>query len=330
MNRRHGRMGVWLGRGCAKLREYFLLEQAANAQDQIPWAVNMQVVRARESAQWRIAAARHLRERCHPRAALLLWSAGLGYLANAYCLAQGIASSASGDPKTSLGELLAGLAQRSSPLPARLRADLDAVRDGLTLSLDDLAVDEMEALLGRFDRPTQWLTEAVGMWSAPRLRAVRRSRWLALVLFLVTALTLLLVWLLTPENIALNKRVVASPAILDTRAERVVDGKRFGVIAYHSDLAPSPWLRIDLGKRYPIGRVEIYGRHDCCHEQSVPMAVEVSDDGKHFRGVAVRHEPLHRLNPWTVTLDYISARYVRVHTLRSTNLVLSEVEVYAK
>jgi hypothetical protein len=56
--------------------------------------------------------------------------------------------------------------------------------------------------------------------------------------------------------------VTASFVNVNNPASNVVDGNN--LTFYHSDLATSPWLEIDLGSEQAIYKVEFVNRHDCC------------------------------------------------------------------
>jgi hypothetical protein len=110
-----------------------------------------------------------------------------------------------------------------------------------------------------------------------------------------------------------------------------VDGhafeQRFG---FHTESESHAWLQIDLGRPYDLTGARIFGRHDCCFEQSTPMSFLVSDDGREFRDVALRGEALDQVDPWELQLDHVRARYVRVARTQAGVLVLSEVQVFGQ
>jgi hypothetical protein len=109
----------------------------------------------------------------------------------------------------------------------------------------------------------------------------------------------------------------------------VVDGNRYGQLGFHSDKQKSPWLLIDLGKPSRISRVVVYGREECCFDQSLPLALEVSTDGRRYHRIAKRVDPFSQSEPWVV-VPAGEVRLVRLKTLRNSYLVLSEVEVFGR
>jgi hypothetical protein len=134
-----------------------------------------------------------------------------------------------------------------------------------------------------------------------------------------------------PLNLALHREVHASSEALSTTATGAVDGIRYGAqLGFHSAEQDEPWLSVDLGRQVAINRVAAYGRSDCCFDQSIPLAFEVSDDGTAYRTVARREEPFSQPDPWILKPRGLTARFVRFRTLRHSFLVLSEVEVYGR
>jgi len=133
-----------------------------------------------------------------------------------------------------------------------------------------------------------------------------------------------------PPNLARKARVSSSSVAFSTAPEGAVDGYRYGQLGFHSDLEVSPWLALDFGSSQSITRVEAYGRGDCCYDQSVPLALEASEDGVSYRNVATRTAPFRQVEPWIVRFKDLQARYLRFRTAFAgpTNLVLGEVEVY--
>ena len=87
-------------------------------------------------------------------------------------------------------------------------------------------------------------------------------------------------------------------------------------------------MAIDLGRNVAITRVKVYGRGDCCFDQSIPLAVETSMDGVTYTKIGERTEQFSQFSPWVVKPTSVVARYVRLRTLRNSVLVMSEVEVY--
>jgi hypothetical protein len=159
---------------------------------------------------------------------------------------------------------------------------------------------------------------------------IRRVRWtrvgllgLALVLVLVVAVSIAR----TPANVALHKPVNATAAAYDTTAAGAVDGE-LGRFGYHSQENDSPFLTVDLQKPTKITKVSVFGRGDCCFDQSVPLDLEISDDGSSFRSIGQRTTGFSSSSPWVVEVSPVVTRYVSVRAKHHGVLVLGEVEVY--
>jgi hypothetical protein len=83
-------------------------------------------------------------------------------------------------------------------------------------------------------------------------------------------------------------------------------------------------MEIDLGKVLEFSRVEVKNRTDCCDERALPLAIEVSKDGKKWREVARKTE---LFTHWNASFDRVKARYVRTKALSRTFLHLEKVSV---
>jgi hypothetical protein len=167
-----------------------------------------------------------------------------------------------------------------------------------------------------------------GRWSVAR-RALA-SGWVAPALAAGALLLGVLAWLCWPQqNLARGARVSASSSDFDTNAMGAIDGFRYGQLGFHSGVQRSPWLALDLGGPRVIARVQAYGRGDCCFDQSVPLALEVSDDGVDYRALTTREKPFTQYEPWIFRPSAeLVARFVRLRSKGKQPLVLSEVEVY--
>jgi hypothetical protein len=171
---------------------------------------------------------------------------------------------------------------------------------------------------------TRWLASLVDVRSPLEIRATRLAR-----ILIVTIVTLYsAAAVLSPKNLAAHKPVTASSVALGTSAEGAVDEDDWSAFGFHSGVEDSPQIRIDLERVFLVRRVRVIGRGDCCFDQSVPLALEASNDGVRFHEVARRTAPFGQVDPWLVAGPPFDARYVRLRTLRRSVLVLSEVQVY--
>jgi hypothetical protein len=156
-----------------------------------------------------------------------------------------------------------------------------------------------------------------------RLLFVRRLRIgvLALCLLLPMAYALL-----KRPNLALHRPVVVSSRSPQYGVDpnRVVDGKRSN-LGFHTQDDGEKTVTVDLGSLRKIRRVDVFNRVDCCWERAVPLALEVSTDGKSFRTVLVH---IDEFALWKAEFGSTEARYVRLTQTGSGPFHLSEIEVY--
>jgi hypothetical protein len=170
---------------------------------------------------------------------------------------------------------------------------------------------------------------------APRSpeRATRRRvvRNVVIVAGLLASVVAIATYVVRPENIARDKPAIASSVGFNTKPSGAVNGRIYEQFGFHSNAEASPWLRIDLEKAYDLTRIRVFGRHDCCFEQSIPIAVELSNDGQNFTSLAERDTPFDQLDPWEIVPETpVRARFLRVRALKTPLLVLTEVEAYGK
>lgn len=142
---------------------------------------------------------------------------------------------------------------------------------------------------------------------------------------------MLLAWRLSiafaPRNLALHQPVTTtdSEPQYGVDPSHVVDGDQLN-LGFHTTARPNTDLTIDLGATKSVSRVEVFNRPDCCQERAVPLSVQLSVDGRHFKTVARRTRVFQR---WTVALPAKSeARFVRLLHEGHGFFHLSEVEVY--
>jgi len=161
-------------------------------------------------------------------------------------------------------------------------------------------------------------------------RLGRRGRLLAGAGVVVLAAAAMTAWLLRAPNRALGRPVTASsPGGYGTTAQGAVDGIHYGWLGYHSGWGKQ-WWSVDLGRPHALERVVVYGRASCCFNQSIPLALDISLDGKDYREIARRDEPFSQFDPWEIRKLAADARFVRLRLLRDSYLVLGEVEVYGQ
>ncbi len=313
------------------LREFFLLEIAARRSAQFT-APQRQAVQAYcEAAKRRLGAARNLREPNDTPGGLLLYREALSCLARAVLVSEDAHIDAARLAPEVAWEHLERVLQDHGRTPP---ADIDFAGRAFSsvdpLAFDRLTPEEAASTVEALDRTARWLSSLVEPRSPELLRRTRTVRLASGTAIAVGLLATLVLSLFAPKNIALDKPVVASPPGYYTTAAGAVDGEQNGRFGFHSQELDSPFLTIDLEKRYIVKTIKVFGRGDCCFDQSIPLVVELSDDGVSFRRLAERTIPFSESDPWVVKAGGASTRFVRVRSEKRGVLVLSEVEVYGK
>jgi F5/8 type C domain-containing protein len=288
------------------LRTMFLLDQPPAAAA----ACDEAVVRARvQAARRRFKPARRLLERGEVVAGLVLYRDAARLLSG------------------SVHELLAYEARPLSPELER-RASLLSGADAVVA--DELSAPAALAAAEDLQLALHWALEVLNRPTEQQRnlqRCIRFAAVGAIVLLLFVAST---AWLQRLPNLALGRPVSASSVAFGGTPDKAVDGVRYGALGFHSDGPSSAWWSVDLGRAYTLERVVAYGRADCCFDQSVPLAFEVSLDGKKYRRISERTELFTQSDPWLIPGQANIARFIRFRTLRKTHLVLSEIEVYGR
>jgi hypothetical protein len=281
-----------------------------------------------DGARARLDGATELHETDNTVPALLLYADGFSMLARAYGAATAEDPSAL-DAATTLHAYLDYLGQKYERAARVLRENLPA-EPKEPAALDALPAAELRA---RADELSSVTPEIVALLTPRKKDAGRRRMVRATVVIVVLLASAVAIarFLIRPENVALHKLATSATTAFNTKPSGAVNGRIYEQYGFHSDNEASPWLRIDLGKPYDLTRIRVHGRHDCCFDQSIPMAVELSLDGENFTTLAERHEAFDQLDPWDIDPDQPArARYIRVRTLKKGLLVLTEVEAYGK
>lgn len=275
-----------------------------------------------DSARARLDGAAALRESGHSIPALLLYRDGVSMLARAHA----VSSRTGGAEDATAGDrFTAFIASKHEPTARVLRQDLTSSSeppDALNPRELALRVAELGAVM----------PDVLALMT-PRSpeREARRSalRNVIVIAGLLASVVAIASYVVRPKNIALHKHATGPSVAFDAPPSGAVNGRIYENFGYHSDHDPSPWLRIDLGGVYDITRIRVFGRHDCCFSQSIPMVVELSKDGSDFTTLAERTQPFDQIDPWEIVPDQPArARYVQVRKTSKGLLVLAEVEVY--
>jgi len=228
-------------------------------------------------------------------------------------------------PGSALDLMESVVPERLLPAPPTLQSIQRLQRATDPLELDRLAAENDGRARDDLEAGIRWLSSMVDARSPRGVRTGRAVR--------LTVVAVLLVWLAaviaSPGNVALGKPVTWSSTAFGAPSAAVDGDNCTAPYGFHSQDEASPWLTIDLGRPHAISKVKVFGRGDGPFDQSIPLALDFSDDGVSFRTVARRTEPFSQADPWVVTVGLV-ARFVRLKAERHCPLVVSEVEVYGR
>jgi hypothetical protein len=315
------------------IREFFLLEHAERQSSMLS-AAQRETMRAYfEAANRRRQVARDLRGPNGAPVALALYQQAALFLALAFLTSRDKElEPGSLKPEAAFSKLDAAIEALRLPLPPELAGVKSLLVSSDPVAPDQLSIEEAERKAEELEVVTNWLVRLVDPRSPKDLRSLRILRLGVGAVCAVVLIVLLGRSAFAPKNLAKGKPATSSGSTMfATTTSAAVDGEKNGTYGFHSALEDSPWLSIDLGKNYEIRRIKVFGRGDGYNDQSVPLALEVSDDGSNYRQVAVRNDPFSEADPWEIAPPPpLAARFIRLRTLRRSYLVLGEVEVYKR
>lgn len=210
------------------------------------------------------------------------------------------------------------------------RGALDRVRALLVRSFVDdasVAVERLrdEARLLR-DVTAELLEPALALEHALERASRHRRRRLSLAAALVCGALFAAARLRgPPADLASGKpwRTSSSLGVCDP-SKHLCAGSKTDIL-FHTLEEDSPWFELDLGAPTRFSVVEVQNRADGFQERAIPLVVEVGDDGRIFRPVAVRAETF---TNWRAELPAQTARFVRVRATNRTFLHLESVKIF--
>ncbi|HEV3189013.1 MAG TPA: discoidin domain-containing protein [Polyangiaceae bacterium] len=315
------------------IREFFLLERAERRSSAFSTSQRETIRALVDAANRRLPIARDLRGPSGAPVALTLYrQAGL-FLALALLVSKDAQVDPGAVPHAAVVEKLdAVLAAEGLAVPPELARVKAVLSSSDLLELDRLSIDEADQAAEELESATRWLARLVDPRSPREFRSVRAFRVAVGAICVLGLLAFLGNRAFAPKNLAKGKPATSSDGTMfSTAPAGAVDGEKNGTYGFHSAIEDSPWLSIDLGKNYEIRRIKVFGRGDGYNDQSIPLALEASDDGSSYRQVAVRNDPFSEADPWEIEPPPpFAARFVRLRTLRRSYLVLGEVEVYKR
>ena len=310
------------------IHEFFTLSRAERTIRAYVPAQRARVQEHAEAADRRLWSGRRVTQAV--AAAVLLRGAVTHYLYAAAC---------AHDAGADLDSLdLAGAFPSLPPDPARPRADpTDDARVRAALSSNDLlyfdrlSAEDAERARWALDRAATLVRRGV---EARSLTHVRGARWgrLAAVFLLVGYATFAIVRATAfPKNIALGKPVHPSSRKHNPPdGHELVDGEIGTSFGIHTNTEDSPNVVIDLQAKYWIDTVRVYNRVDGWYDDSLPLVVELSQDGTKWDEIGRREQHFDASPPWVVDGAGKPAQFVRIRVARKSYLALSEVEVFGK
>jgi hypothetical protein len=314
-----------------RLREYFLRTDALRQSALLTGPQFTTVRRYHDAALRRVVAAQDLRDRTLASLAISLYREASLLLMVALRLTRDEKlDPASLQLESGVPELDAAIRDGALETPPGYLGVKPLLESSAGPRAEPVLDGEASHAADEFEKLTDWLLEATDVRSGRSLEVSRVVRIASCAALLVGMLGYLGFRILSPKNLALYKPVTATATAYDTTFEGAVDGEKNGTFGYCSIETDSPSLTIDLTRAYALDRIKVYGRGDCCYGQSIPLLLELSDDGLKFRKVGERTEEFTESRPWVVSLPSEVGRYIRLTTQRRSYLVLGEVEAFGR
>ncbi|XP_078658812.1 uncharacterized protein LOC144904091 [Branchiostoma floridae x Branchiostoma belcheri] len=145
---------------------------------------------------------------------------------------------------------------------------------------------------------------------------------------------------ITESNVALRKTASCSSAPSHWGPEKAVDGSRGTRVTWynqctHTNHVYQPWWKVDLGGTYPVNRVSVLNRGDCCGDRLRNFMVRVGPNEDFTRndqcGETYTATPRNGATVVVYCDQPMSGRYVSIQLIgRADNLQLCEVDVFAE
>lgn len=210
----------------------------------------------------------------------------------------------------------------------RLRPVLEATDP---LVFDRMTPEEQREKRLALEMLLSWLRAEV----EPRpVDALRMQRWTRVGLVALSAIALLILSFTraaAPANVALGRPARASsrhPGTPD--AAGVVDGEFRAGFGVHTRREQAPWVEVDLETIHAVERVVVYHRADGYQDESLPLSLQVSEDGQTWQDVSLRSDRFTHASPWETALGGRRARLVRVTKPSPGYIALGEIVVYGR
>jgi hypothetical protein len=205
-----------------------------------------------------------------------------------------------------------------------------AFRSDDALALDALGPEDLQKLRTAAQETAAWLRSRIDPRPARALRMARQVRLAVAALSILALLCVATAYALAPKNIARGKITVASSHHPGTPpASGATNGEIEPSYGVHTEADAEPWVMVDLGKPYSVREVRVYNRGDGWQDEGLPIALDVSLDGKAWKEVDRRATPYSQSQPWIAKIHVPPVRYVRVRRPVRGVIAISEIEVYS-
>jgi hypothetical protein len=195
------------------------------------------------------------------------------------------------------------------------------------LQIDELPFAEADALRDSLDARVSHIVGGIDARSVLAVRALRWGRIAALVVLAVfVAMTIARATFL-PHNVARGKPVFSSGLRNGATGAELVDGRTRGAYAAATVDSAHSWIAVDLEKVYTLTSIKLFNRGDGWFGDSLPMSVDVSEDGVTYHDLAKRSDVF---TVWTIDCPGMRARFVRITKLAHGYVALNEIEIYSR
>ncbi len=277
------------------------------------------------AARRRMAAASGLRSPDEIGPAFRLMSEAFVLLATAHAVAGG-----EFDGESSLGAEAAFELVRARLPDAPLAGLETTLTDADPLAPDRLEVARALELRPALERLLTWLERRLELRTVRRIRVARVLRFAAALAVLLLLSIAGVAVALSPSNLARGKPVRTSSVFPNTPdPSGATDGTRGRGFGVHTAIEANPWVEVDLGSVQTLTEVVIYHRSDSFQMESLPLVLQLSEDGAAYVNVTTRSELFTADKPWHARVAGKRARYVRLAMTKSKGYIaLSEIEVY--
>ena len=198
------------------------------------------------------------------------------------------------------------------------------------LESDRQSNESLQEELKRVDQSIQAVLRRVEGRRVSKLKWLRWTRVGLAILVPVALLTLLMVWLVSPTNLAFQAKAAASSYWPGSgKADRLINGSREMPWGAATGEDKQPWFQLDFGRQLAFGRIDVVNRKDGYAQVTTPFVIELSEDGKKFVEIARFTGPGEKGEEFSWRGQAERARFIRVRHLKHRAFALCEIEVYA-